>query len=220
MNTKLCCGNCKKLFKVKKGKYYQKFCSLACYYNFPKSKKTREKISKYVKKNPIKNRPRGKSLYNWNKIKKKCIICNKRFFVSPAFKNQEHCSRNCYFGATNKINKRGEKSSSWLGGFCEYRGSEWIRIRNKVYQRDNYTCKLCGKSRKEGVRLIAHHNIPRRFKEKIKEDFGMDINIDNLNNLITLCTPCHSKIENTFYRKSIKEKKIPLIIIEEVTRLK
>ena len=53
---------------------------------------------------------------------------------------------------------------------------EW---RKAVYERDNYTCRMCGKS---GVRLNAHHiKSWKRFPA-----FRYDIN-----NGVTLCEKCH-----------------------------
>jgi 5-methylcytosine-specific restriction endonuclease McrA len=58
----------------------------------------------------------------------------------------------------------------------------WPKIRGRVYERDNYTCQVCGKT--DG-RLAAHHIIPRR-------DGGQD----SMDNLITVCDGvCHKKIE-------------------------
>jgi 5-methylcytosine-specific restriction endonuclease McrA len=58
----------------------------------------------------------------------------------------------------------------------------WEKIRGRVYERDNYTCQVCGKT---NGRLAAHHIIPRR-------DGGQD----SMDNLITVCDGvCHKKIE-------------------------
>lgn len=57
---------------------------------------------------------------------------------------------------------------------------EWTRaLRKKIKERDNYKCKLCGKSRKETI-LQVHH---------------IDYNKGNSDesNLITLCIACHAK---------------------------
>lgn len=64
-----------------------------------------------------------------------------------------------------------------------YRLQEWIKIAKECYKKDNWTCQTCGK--KGGV-LNAHHKIPY----SISKD-------NSLNNLITLCVPCHSRIHMT-----------------------
>ena len=57
---------------------------------------------------------------------------------------------------------------------------DWDRIRKRVYERDNYTCQGCGETDTE---LHAHHIVP-------KSDGGSD----RMDNLLTLCKPCHERI--------------------------
>jgi 5-methylcytosine-specific restriction endonuclease McrA len=77
-----------------------------------------------------------------------------------------------------------DKSIWWKGGITPI--NQLIRTsrkykawRQSVFERDNYTCKLCGK---RGVELNANHI--KRFVDY--PDLRMDIN-----NGITLCKPCH-----------------------------
>jgi len=58
----------------------------------------------------------------------------------------------------------------------------WIRVRKEVFERDKYTCKSCHSHRG----LSVHHIIPR---SELKDD------IDDLENLVTLCYNCHDIIE-------------------------
>ncbi len=59
-----------------------------------------------------------------------------------------------------------------------------MEIRDMVLARDNECCCFCGNSNeKEGVRLDVHHIRPRRQG-----------GTDTLDNLITLCAHCHSRI--------------------------
>lgn len=58
----------------------------------------------------------------------------------------------------------------------------WAKIRQIVFERDNYTCQECGKT---NGRLAVHHIIPRK-------DGGQD----SMDNLVTVCDGvCHKKIE-------------------------
>jgi len=60
-------------------------------------------------------------------------------------------------------------------------GDDWDKIRQLIYNRDNFTCQDCGI---KGIRLDVHHIIP------------FLISFDNsLNNLVTLCRSCHMKRE-------------------------
>lgn len=64
-------------------------------------------------------------------------------------------------------------------------GDDWFKIRQLVLKRDNFQCRICGQKQVAFlIRLHIHHIIP------------FMINFDNsLKNLITLCPPCHRKIE-------------------------
>ena len=53
--------------------------------------------------------------------------------------------------------------------------------REAVFVRDNYTCKVCGKSLKDKAILTTHHNIHR-------SEGGSD----SVDNLVTVCTSCHT----------------------------
>lgn len=73
----------------------------------------------------------------------------------------------------------------------------WQSVRSKVLERDGHECKFCGVSDEEhteehGSGLEAHHVIPRA-------DGGGDY----IENLVTLCKPCHRKFE-TIHAKAIK----------------
>ena len=60
----------------------------------------------------------------------------------------------------------------------------WQRIRLLVFQRDGFKCRICGNSAME---LHAHHTIYDRELEPWE---------GNPDWIITLCTACHSNIEN------------------------
>jgi 5-methylcytosine-specific restriction endonuclease McrA len=53
-------------------------------------------------------------------------------------------------------------------------------LRNRTFERDNFTCRKCGLVDKEKRKLEAHHVIPLYSGGK-----------DELENLITLCLNCH-----------------------------
>jgi hypothetical protein len=101
---------------------------------------------------------------------------------------------------------KGEKSYLWKGGITplnlkirqSLQYKEWLK---KLFKRDNYTCQFCGKyGRKEVVQLNGHHKtIP--FHLIIKENKIKSIEealnckeLWDINNGITLCKSCHSKL--------------------------
>jgi transposase-like protein len=87
---------------------------------------------------------------------------------------------------------RGEKSPAWRGGqtpeeTLRMQRWEWRRRRAECYERDNWTCRDCGVKCHHGVRIAAHHVIPRRHGGS-----------DDLDNLLTLCGSCHSRRESLY----------------------
>ena len=82
--------------------------------------------------------------------------------------------------------KKGELSSNWQGGIWHNPYPEkWVLpLKRKVRKRDNYICQLCGQ--RENPTFSVHH-------------FNYDKQNCNLDNLITLCRNCNSKVN--FKRK-------------------
>lgn len=64
--------------------------------------------------------------------------------------------------------------------YAEFLQSDyWKHVRKAVMARDEYKCRVCG----EGKGLQVHHeNYKNHFRE-----------LTHLEDLITLCEPCHSK---------------------------
>jgi len=90
---------------------------------------------------------------------------------------------------------KGERSHFWKGGATKQtqlrvRNYKWDAIKKQAYKRDKWTCQLC---RRTKIKLFAHHIIPYRICKN-----------DNLDNLITVCGKCHSKLEVAFNRGEIK----------------
>ena len=67
---------------------------------------------------------------------------------------------------------------------------EWIGLAKECYKRDNYTCQKCAKN---GGILNAHHILAWTGNPELAFD---------LDNLITLCVACHTKVHG----KTLKEK--------------
>jgi 5-methylcytosine-specific restriction endonuclease McrA len=67
--------------------------------------------------------------------------------------------------------------------------------RIKVLERDSYTCQVCGAKKSDGTKIIVHH--------KDCTGWGKNKNEKNndMNNLITLCQPCHVKIHKPYNHK-------------------
>lgn len=80
---------------------------------------------------------------------------------------------------------------------------EYSKWRENVLERDNYTCRMCGKTEDEII-LNAHHIIKYSDNEELRT---------NVNNGITLCYLCHREIFNKekefeeYFKELIKEDK-------------
>ena len=88
--------------------------------------------------------------------------------------------------------KHGVNHHKWKGGITPLyriiRNSEEYKLwRDSIYKKDNYTCRMCGKS---GVKFHAHHLW--EFAKFPELRFA-------INNGITLCLKCHFKIHKGKY---------------------
>jgi hypothetical protein len=79
------------------------------------------------------------------------------------------------FGAANPL---------WKGGKITYRGAGWHGIKEQARRRDNYTCRRCHQPFAKQD-LDVHHIVPYR-----------DTQDNRLENLVTLCKPCHMQVEH------------------------
>ncbi len=82
--------------------------------------------------------------------------------------------------------KSGARNPQWKGGVTRrsvaLRGQISDTLRREIYERDDFTCRLCGK---RGGRLTLHHIVPVWQDEDLVADSQ---------NLVTLCTACHHKV--------------------------
>lgn len=95
-----------------------------------------------------------------------------------------------HMGENNPMwNKRREKSPRWTGADLYWKHRDWFEIRELIKKRDGYKCRDCGMDEETALNeystpLQVHHIIPyRECKEHDPE------------NLITLCSSCHSKAD-------------------------
>lgn len=91
------------------------------------------------------------------------------------------CSTDCWY---RYVRVHPEESGTYRGGAASYYGPNWQSQSRKARERDQHTCQDCG-VRQYNPRLDVHHLRGRRF-------FGTDYEAANqLDNLISLCKPCH-----------------------------
>lgn len=144
-----------------------------------------------------KNKKGYKSPYRMTGVTKNCLSCGKEIYCINAKKERKKfCSKECM-----KFWLKGERSPGWQGGKSfELYGIDWtLELKEKIRQRDNYICRVCGIYQNQLDRKLDVHHI-----DYLKENL-------NSKNLISLCKPCHMKTnfnrENweRYFKDKIKE---------------
>jgi hypothetical protein len=160
---------------------------------------------KQINQNSINNllkyvRPKG--LTPWNKGKNVRLSEHSEFKkgMSPWNKNkklsQEHCENLSKSHIGIPSSQKGNKNWNWKGGITPINkrirnSSEYKNWRKSVFERDNYTCRQCGK---RGGKLNADHIKPFSLFHDLRFE---------LSNGRTLCVDCHRDTE-TFGGKILR----------------
>jgi hypothetical protein len=182
-----------------------KFCSKKCSSKINGYQKGHTPKKEWVKK--MSETKRKKSwCYDKSTI---CESCGKKFVyrVRKYKYNKRFCSEKCLYkkggrsGVPLSTEKKillsikyiGDNNPCWKGGLSKsrfplYSGPKYRLWRKSVFERDNYTCQKC---KKRGCGLEAHHIIPWSVDKKGWFD---------INNGLTLCKVCHSKITKEFMK--------------------
>jgi len=91
----------------------------------------------------------------------------------------------------------GEYNPNWKGGIgsLPYPYKFNNEMKERIRERDNYTCQLCGMPQAECIRALDVHHIDYD-KENLADD-----------NLITLCNPCNIKANynRNYWQNHIKQ---------------
>lgn len=81
-----------------------------------------------------------------------------------------------------------EKETSSKRLYQKYLKTKWFEnVRQKVLERDKYTCRTCGATSAERI-LNVHH---------VQYEGVLGDELNNLDKLITLCTVCHRAIHSS-----------------------
>lgn len=134
--------------------------------------------------------------YNDGLRTSECDWCGEEFKVWRSLEDvQRFCSYKCS-GKWRAENITGEDHPRWRGGYdTEYYGPNWLKQRRRAVIRDQARCQDCGLTEKQsrerfGESLSVHHITPiREFVDAGDLDFERANRIENLD---TLCRPCHS----------------------------
>ncbi len=149
------------------------------------------------------------------KIELRCQCCGESYTQYVSYlkiRKSKYCSKNCMDEAAKQ--KTGVLSSNWEGGKTDEKrrirsSAAWGEWRDAVFERDGYTCQICGsKNDKDNERIIKlHPHHIKTFAEYPELRFDVD-------NGQTLCSDCHYKLHGQANRgksHKIKWKQIPRI---------
>jgi hypothetical protein len=138
-------------------------------------------------------------------MKIKCEHCGILFVPQNHTKNHRFCSKKCHTETMKGVepialqNKRGKKPRTYhLKKRDKHGGIKDIEWRNKIFERDNYTCTVCGKL---GGKLQAHHIKPYKEHPHLRH---------RASNGTTLCIDCHKKTESYGWANYWKKKRYSL----------
>ena len=169
------CPVCNKIFVTTK-KSTKRFCSPVC--------ARRATTLGIIKIKRTATASKQKHVAEWRK--RTCLICNSPYIAIK--RTQKYCSRKCA-DIANGQRVSGENNYFYINGNSKnkrcYRGENWGVIRKKIYERDKWTCQVCGKhcNKKE---IQCHHIVP--YKNGGSNDSS---------NLVTLCVSCHAIVEQS-----------------------
>lgn len=121
-----------------------------------------------------------------------CHECGRDYSLLASYlkiRSSRFCSKECR-DTNNSHEKMGYKNHNYRGGTIQYRGQNWGKQSRLARKRDGYKCQICNKKigRKRHDHGV-HHIKPYR-------EFNGDWQTANqLSNLVTLCSSCHTRVE-------------------------
>jgi endogenous inhibitor of DNA gyrase (YacG/DUF329 family) len=127
----------------------------------------------------------------------KCYVCGKEFYKikSQIDRSEKHfCSEKCK--CEHQTTLRGELSPQYNPNLTDEERIvnrdciEYTEWRNKVFERDNYTCQRCGKRQGD---INAHHLNGYHWYKEGRTD---------VNNGVTLCSCCHKEFHEIYSNRN------------------
>jgi hypothetical protein len=135
----------------------------------------------------------GKGNPSWDggKENRECDWCGEKYKEWPS-QDKRFCGEQCRAEWFSE-NFSGEDNPSWAGGYDGNYGEMWHLRRKEALARDSWKCQECGIAQEEcrekhATGLHVHHKTPYRTFDSDEEAHALD-------NLVTLCPPCHREAE-------------------------
>ncbi len=129
------------------------------------------------------------------KLKLECAACNEsvRRYPSDVTGEVTVCDRDCLSDWLS-AEFTGDGHPNWKGGDTGNYGPGWNRVRREALERDGHECVLCGATKADISRNPdVHHIVPVRV---FAESDGCEkTDAHRLDNVISLCLPCHRKAD-------------------------
>lgn len=170
------CHSCKKEFtKTHNPNRVYKYCSPKC---MGSDKEKGENHSNFMKGSVAWNKG-IKGIQDWMNISG----------LKPGHNRGKKGCQKAWNKGLKNFSLLGDKNHNWKGGVTKIneqirKSVEYKQWRASVYERDNYTCQICGDNK--GGNLQADHIKPFAYFPEIRF---------NLDNGRTLCKNCHSKTD-------------------------
>ena len=139
----------------------------------------------------------GENNSNYNKVLIECDYCKKSIKVKKSeldyYKNH-FCSKECHKLWQKENTPKGENSPNWNFDISQEERENGRLIEGyndfikRVYERDNYSCQICGQEG-NGHNLNAHHLNGYNWYKEGRTD---------INNGVTLCDKCHKEFHKLY----------------------
>jgi 5-methylcytosine-specific restriction endonuclease McrA len=164
-----------------------------------------------------------KSLEEKQKFKEERSRIQKELLQNQEYKNKlvkSHIGKIGFWRNKRRPEIAGVNCHLWEGGRTkltkQIRDSvEYKKWRREVFERDNFTCQICGN---RGCQIQADH-YPKSFSQILKEYNIKDLNealkckeLWDTNNGRTLCLDCHKKTDNFLKREKLTGKQAEKVV--------
>ncbi len=103
-----------------------------------------------------------------------------------------------WLSLTEETLSRLREAGIWSNDPNNY-GPDWPKIRDRVRERDQFRCQICGTPETDRQHDV-HHKIP--FRAFVRDGTPDPSQANRLENLSTLCRTCHQKVEQNVRMRS------------------